>query len=149
MTTPTNMPPLPEPCGLRNEYCDQFTWEQMHAYAQAHAAQQVAALASTSTQNASAVAQERVAWNRRIRDAVDALLEQAGYQPDSSLRNSLGCMNFDTHPETPPPVAGDADTRQTLIYALVASKGWNHGYAAAVLDDYFHSRATTSKQEGA
>ena len=44
MTTPTNMPPLPEPCGLRNEYCDQFTWEQMHAYAQAHAAQQCAAL---------------------------------------------------------------------------------------------------------
>jgi hypothetical protein len=43
-------------------------------------------------------AQEPVAWNKQIRDSVDSLLEQAGYQPDSSARNALSMMNFDAQP---------------------------------------------------
>ena len=38
---------------------------------------------------------EPVAWNKSIRDGVDSLLEQAGYQPDSSARHQLAMMNFD------------------------------------------------------
>ena len=34
-------------------------------------------------------------WNKRIRDSVDSLLEQAGFAPDSSARHQLACMNFD------------------------------------------------------
>ena len=40
------------------------------------------------------------------------------------------------------PAAGDA--RMVLIHSLVASKGWNHGYAAAFVDDWFHDRAQTA-----
>jgi hypothetical protein len=42
--------------------------------------------------------QEPVAWNKQIRDSVDSLLEQAGYQPNSSARNALSMMNFDAQP---------------------------------------------------
>ena len=45
--------------------------------------------------------QEPVAWNKQIRDRVDSLLKQAGYQPDSSSRNALAMMNFDTPPQRP------------------------------------------------
>jgi len=48
----------------------------------------------------------RAKWNKGIRDSVDALLAQAGYQPDSSARHQLAMMNFDTpptaHPEQEP-----------------------------------------------
>lgn len=37
----------------------------------------------------------RTEWNKRIRDSVDSLLEQAGFAPDSSARHQLACMNFD------------------------------------------------------
>jgi hypothetical protein len=43
--------------------------------------------------------QEPVAWNKQIRDSVDSLLEQAGYQPDSSARNALSMINFDAPPK--------------------------------------------------
>ena len=36
------------------------------------------------------------------------------------------------------------DERRTLINALVASKGWNHGYAAAFVDDYANHRTCNS-----
>ena len=42
--------------------------------------------------------QEPVAWNKNIRDRVDSLLAEAGYQPDSSARNALSMMNFATPP---------------------------------------------------
>jgi hypothetical protein len=46
---------------------------------------------------------EPVAWNKSIRDSVDSLLEQAGYQPDSSARHQLAMMNFDaTSPQRKP-----------------------------------------------
>ena len=48
--------------------------------------------------NAAQPVQEPVAWNKNIRDKVDLLLAEAGYQPDSSARNALSMMNFDTPP---------------------------------------------------
>lgn len=45
---------------------------------------------------------ERNDWNRKIRDLVDSLLQQAGYAEDSSARNHLGMMNFDAQPESEP-----------------------------------------------
>lgn len=33
-------------------------------------------------------------WNKQIRDSVDSLLEQAGYDPNSSARHQLAMMNF-------------------------------------------------------
>lgn len=41
-------------------------------------------------------------WNRSIRDSVDALLAEAGYQPDSSARHQLAMMNFDQKAQTTP-----------------------------------------------
>lgn len=42
------------------------------------------------------------------------------------------------------------DVRMLLIHSLVASKGWNHGYAAAFVDDWFHARfAAIASQKGA
>lgn len=38
------------------------------------------------------------------------------------------------------PVPAEEDHRMTLINSLVASKGWNRGYAAAFVDDWFHAR---------
>ena len=50
------------------------------------------------------------------------------------------------------PIGGEVtdDARMLLIHSLVASKGWNHGYAAAFVDDWFHDRraATPTKPEG-
>ena len=40
----------------------------------------------------------RAAWNKTIRDSVDSLLAQAGYEPDSSARYQLAMMNFDVPP---------------------------------------------------
>ena len=40
----------------------------------------------------------KLGLNKKIRDSVDSLLEQAGYQLDSSARNALSMMNFDTPP---------------------------------------------------
>ena len=34
-------------------------------------------------------------WNRKIRDLVDDLLAQRGYDPESSARHNLALMNFD------------------------------------------------------
>jgi hypothetical protein len=34
-------------------------------------------------------------WNRRIRDSTDALLAEAGFQPDCSIRHGLAMMNFE------------------------------------------------------
>jgi hypothetical protein len=33
--------------------------------------------------------------NKKIRDTVDALLSEAGYEEDSSVRHNLAMMNFD------------------------------------------------------
>lgn len=41
-------------------------------------------------------------WNRSIRDSVDALLAEAGYEPDSSARHQLAMMNFDQKAEGKP-----------------------------------------------
>ena len=35
-------------------------------------------------------------WNQKIRDSVDALLDQAGFAIDSSARNQLSSMSFDS-----------------------------------------------------
>ena len=40
-------------------------------------------------------AQQNIIWNRKIRDSVDSLLDQAGYAKDSSARHQLSLMNFD------------------------------------------------------
>ncbi len=40
--------------------------------------------------------QEPVAWNKSIRDSVDSLLAQAGFEPDSSVRHQLAMMNFES-----------------------------------------------------
>jgi hypothetical protein len=46
-------------------------------------------------------------------------------------------------------IGGEAtDARMLLIHSLVASKGWNHGYSAAFVDDWFHSRAAVASQKG-
>lgn len=41
------------------------------------------------------------------------------------------------------------DARMVLIQSLVASKGWNHGYASAFVDDWFHERAAIASTKGA
>lgn len=49
-------------------------------------------------------------------------------------------------PQTAQPIQLEGcDERWVLIYSLVASKGWNHGYAAAFVDDYTKTR---NKLEG-
>jgi hypothetical protein len=48
-----------------------------------------------------------VAWNKRIRDSVDSLLEQAGYQPDSSARHQLAMMSFDATPPQRKPLTDE------------------------------------------
>lgn len=40
--------------------------------------------------------QEPVAWNKSIRDSVDSLLAQAGFELDSSVRHQLAMMNFES-----------------------------------------------------
>lgn len=40
-------------------------------------------------------------WNRTIRDRVDALLKEAGFAEDSSVRHQLACMNFDQEAAKP------------------------------------------------
>jgi hypothetical protein len=49
----------------------------------------------------------QVAWNKSIRDSVDSLLEQAGYQPDSSARHELAMMNFDATPPQRKPLTDE------------------------------------------
>jgi len=48
-------------------------------------------------------------WNKKIRDSVDSLLEQAGYSEDSSVRHQLSLMNFDTTDSHSVPPWTDAD----------------------------------------
>ena len=50
-----------------------------------------------------------VAWNKGIRDSVDLLLAQAGYQPDSSARHQLAMMKFDTPPQRKPLTREEVD----------------------------------------
>lgn len=38
---------------------------------------------------------EALEFNKKIRDNVDSLLAQAGFDEESSVRNQLSCMNFD------------------------------------------------------
>jgi len=48
-----------------------------------------------------AAQQEPSDWNRSIRDSVDSLLCQAGFDEDSSVRHQLAMMNFDKPPQQP------------------------------------------------
>ena len=50
----------------------------------------------------------RAAWNKTIRDSVDSLLAQAGYEPDSSARYQLAMMNFDVPPAPAQPLPDKA-----------------------------------------
>ena len=61
--------------------------EPSRAFVRGHDAGWSSAIAHTA---------ERTRWNKGVRDNVDALLAQAGYQPDSSARHGLGMVNFDT-----------------------------------------------------
>ena len=64
---------------------------------------------------------EHAVWNKAIRDSVDSLLDQAGYQPDSSARHQLAMMNFDTSPQQPPPPPPECKTEaERTAYAF----GW-------------------------
>ena len=68
--------------------------------------------------------QEPVAWNKNIRDKVDSLLAEAGYQPDSNARHLLGMMNFDT---TPPAAQRKPLTEgrlKEIWYATQNIMGW-------------------------
>ena len=76
--------------------------------------------------------QEPVAWNKNIRDSVDSLLAEAGYQPDSSARNALSMMNFDT---PPPPVQEPTPWRDMIVVTL-AREGINK-HRARELADHF------------
>lgn len=40
----------------------------------------------------------KIEWNKKIRDSVDSLLEQAGYTKDASARHQLSLMDFDAPP---------------------------------------------------
>lgn len=40
------------------------------------------------------------------------------------------------------------DARILLIHSLVSSKGWNGGYAAAFVDDWFHARFAATQPAG-
>lgn len=79
--------------------------------------------------------QEPVAWNKRIRDSVDALLEQAGYQPDSSARHQLGMMNFDAQPAQ----------RKPLTDASPAQLTYHKQPAGAALRDAMNRSADAAK----
>lgn len=52
-------------------------------------------IGSVELLRAMATMMERTEVNERTRGSIDGLLEQAGFAPDSSIRNLLGCMNFD------------------------------------------------------
>jgi hypothetical protein len=73
---------------------------------------------------------EPVAWNKSIRDSVDSLLEQAGYQPDSSARHQLAMMNFDaTSPQRKPLTIDDI---QKLVLAAHGNADWTVVFARAI-----------------
>lgn len=42
---------------------------------------------------------QQAAWNKAIRDSVDALLHKGGYNEESSARHQLAMMNFDVESE--------------------------------------------------
>jgi hypothetical protein len=42
---------------------------------------------------------QKAAWNKAIRDSVDALLHKGGYNEESSARHQLAMMNFDVESE--------------------------------------------------
>jgi hypothetical protein len=82
--------------------------------------------------------QKSVAWNKKIRDSVDSLLAQAGFEPDSSVRHQLSMMDFDVNPASVLPekwrnvLPGGRGTDQWES-ARVAdfNEGWNEYRKAA------------------
>lgn len=53
------------------------------------------AIANSDLISAAPDLMEQHEWNKRARDSVDALLAEAGFTEDSSVRHQLACMNFD------------------------------------------------------
>lgn len=82
-------------------FCDLYSKEQMLAYGKASEL----AIDKTRVKRIATqlgwmppldVEQEPVAWNKSIRDSVDSLLAQAGFELDSSVRHQLAMMNFES-----------------------------------------------------
>jgi hypothetical protein len=78
---------------MHDEKCDYMRRNNLGDPLREHAAR--LALPAIEALEAALAQAEPVAWNKSIRDSVDSLLEQAGYQPDSSARHQLAMMNFD------------------------------------------------------
>lgn len=76
------------------------------------------------------------AWNRSIRDSVNALLAQAGYTEDSSARHQLSMMNFDAAPVQAQPVKPLTDKQidqcMKQAYATVQGRQLEHAFARAI-----------------
>jgi hypothetical protein len=87
-------------------------------------------------------------WNKRIRDSVDSLLEQAGYAGDSSARHGLACMNFEAPTAPAQPTIRDFRTVQDHI-KTVDIVGWRWvatcGSGSYQLTDYEPMRGYSYK----